>query len=83
MIDVRAYDRTHALSAEELHHMQVLVTRFQEGGKGWHKTTRPSLRRLLHPLEDVLDHLGAVNTVKRKYTIRTTVICLLTRDGAI
>lgn len=79
MIDVRAYDRTHALSAEELYHMQVLVTRFQEGGKGWHKTARPSLRRLLHPLEDVLDHLGAVNTVKRKYTIRTTVICLLIR----
>ncbi len=79
MIDIRAYDRTHALSAEELHHMQVLVTRFQEGGKGWHKTARPSLRRLLHPLEDVLDHLGAVNTVKRKYTIRTTVICLLIR----
>jgi hypothetical protein len=79
MIDVEGYDRTHELSANELHHMQVLVTRFQEGGKGWHKTARPALQRLLRPLEAVLDHLGAVNTVKRKYTIRTTVICLLIR----
>lgn len=36
-------------------------------------------QRLLCPLEDVLDHLGAVNSIKRKYTIRTTVICLLIR----
>ena len=79
MIDVRGYDRTHALSAEELNHMQVLVTRFQNGGKGWHKAARPALLRLLTPIEDVLDHLGAVNTIKRKYTIRTTVICLLIR----
>ncbi len=79
MIHVEGYDRTHALSADEFHHMQVLVTRFQEGGKGWHKAARPALQRLLRPLEDVLDHLGAVNTIKRKYTIRTTVICLLIR----
>jgi len=26
-----------------------------------------------------MDHLGAVNSIKRKYTIRTTVICLLIR----
>ena len=44
-----------------------------------HNAARPALQRLLRPLEDVLDHLGAVNTVKRKYTIRTTVICLLIR----
>ncbi len=79
MIKVESYDRSHALSADELHHMQILVTRFQEGGKGWHKTARPALQRLLRPLEAVLDHLGAVNTVKRKYTIRATVICLLIR----
>jgi len=79
MIDVESYDRTHALSPHELHHMQILVTRIQEGGKGWHKAARPALHRLLHPLEAVLDHLGAVNTIKRKYTIRTTVICLLIR----
>ena len=59
--------------------MQVLVTRFQKGGKVWHKAARPALLRLLTPIEDVLDHLGAVNTIKRKYTIRTTVICLLIR----
>lgn len=79
MIDVHSYDRRHALSSSELHHMQLLVARAQQGSKGWHKEARPALERLLHPLEDVLDHLGAVNTVKRKYTIRTTVICLLMR----
>ncbi len=78
MIDVESYDRTHALSADELHHMRILVTRFQKGGKGWHKAARPALQRLLRPLEVVLDHLGAVNTIKRKNTIRTTVICLRT-----
>lgn len=35
------------------------------------------LRRLLDPLHEVLDYLGAVNSIKRKHTIRTTVICLL------
>ena len=30
-------------------------------------------------MEDTLDHLGAVNSIRRKYTIRTTVICLLLR----
>ncbi len=79
MIDVQGYDRRHALSRSELHHMQLLVARAQQGSKGWHKEARPALERLIHPLEDVLDHLGAVNTVKRKYTIRTTVICLLIR----
>ncbi len=64
MIVLEGYDRGHALSADELHHMQALVARFQEGGKGWHKTARPALRRLLHPLEDVLDHLGAVDSIK-------------------
>ena len=59
--------------------MQLLVARAQQASKGWHKEARPALERLLHPLEDVLDNLGAVNTVKRKYTIRTTVICLLIR----
>jgi integrase len=79
LIDIESYDRTHALSPDELHHMQILVTRFREGGKGWHKAARPALQRLLRPLETVLDHLGAVNTIKRKNTIRTTVICLLIR----
>ena len=79
MIDLQGYDRTHSLSVSELHHMQLLVAWAQQGNKGWHKEARPALQRLLRPLEDVLDHLGAVNTVKRKYTIRTTVICLLIR----
>ncbi len=79
MIDLQGYDRTHSLSGSELHHMQLLVAWVQQGNKGWHKEARPALQRLLRPLEDVLDYLGAVNTVKRKYTIRTTVICLLTR----
>ena len=79
MIDVNGYDRRHTLSSSELYHMQLLVARAQQGSKGWHKEARPALERLLHPLEDVLDHLGAVNTIKRRYTIRTTVICLLIR----
>ena len=61
MIEIESYDRTHALSPDELHYMQILVTRFREGGKGWHKAARPALQRLLRPLETVLDHLGAVN----------------------
>ncbi len=73
MIDLQGYARTHALSGSELHHMQLLVAWAQKGNKGWHKEARPALQRLLRPLEDVLDHLGAVNSVKRKYTIRTTV----------
>jgi hypothetical protein len=79
MIDLQGYDRTGSLSGSELHHMQSLVAWAQQGNKGWHKEARPALQRLLRPLEDVLDHLGAVNTVKRKYTIRTTVVCLLIR----
>ena len=79
MIDLQGYDRTHTLSESELHHMQLLVAWAQKGNRGWHKEARPALHRLLRPLEDALDHLGAVNTVKRKYTIRTTVICLLIR----
>lgn len=79
MIKLECYDRTHALSASELHHMELLVACAKKGNRGWHKEARPALQRLLRPLEDVLDHLGAVNTVKRKYTIRTTVICLLIR----
>ena len=79
MINVEGYDRTHALSSNEFHHMTLLVTHAQAGGRGWHKEARPALQRLLQPLEAVLDHLGAVNTIKRKYTIRTTVICLLIR----
>ena len=59
--------------------MGRLVARFTAGGKGWHKEARAALARLLHPLEDTLDHIGAVNTEKRKYTVRTTVICLLIR----
>ena len=79
MINVEGNDRTHALTANEFHHMKLLVTHAQAGGRGWHKEARPALQRLLHPLEAVLDHLGAVNSIKRKYTIRTTVICLLIR----
>ena len=79
MIDLQGYDRTHSLLESELHHMQLLVAWAQQGNKGWHKEARPALQRLLQPLEDALDHLGAVNTIKRKYTIRTTVICLLIR----
>ena len=41
MIDVQGYDRTRALSAEEIHHMQILVTRFQDAVRVG--TRRPDL----------------------------------------
>ncbi len=82
MIELERYDRSGELSSDELHNMQILVARFEAGGKGWHKAARPALQRLLQPLEATLDHLGAVNTIKRKYTIRATVICLLIRAMA-
>ena len=59
--------------------MRRLVDRFAAGGRGWHKSARPALARLLAPLHDTLDHLGATTTEKRNNTVRTTVICLLIR----
>ncbi len=59
--------------------MGRLVGRFAAGGRGWHKAARPALERLLRPLHDTLDHLGATITEKRNYTVRTTVVCLLIR----
>lgn len=78
-IDVARYDRAASLSPAEREHLGRLVARFAAGGRGWHKEARPALRRLLRPLHDTLDHLGAVATEKRKYTVRTTVVCLLVR----
>ena len=45
MIDVQGYDRRHALSRSELHHMQLLDARAQQGSKGWHKEARRALAR--------------------------------------
>ena len=59
-IDVDRYDRSPHLSPQESEHMGRLVARFTAGGKGWHKGARAALARLLHPLEDALDHIGAV-----------------------
>ena len=52
---------------------------FSARGGGWHKAAGRVLQRLLRPLHDTLDHLGATTTEKRNYTVRTTVICLLIR----
>ncbi len=78
-IDVARYDRAAGLSAAEREHMGRLVARFAAGGRGWHVAARPALERLLRPLHDTLDHLGATTTEKRNNTVRTTVICLLIR----
>jgi hypothetical protein len=79
-IDIARYDRAAELSPAERAHMDRLVARFDAGGRGWHKEARPTLERLLRPLYDTLDHLGATVTEKRKYTVRTTVVCLLIRN---
>jgi len=42
-IEQAAMGSAHELSPDELHHMQILVTRFREGGKGWHKACSPLL----------------------------------------
>ena len=78
-LDVARYDRAADLSPSEREHMGRLVERFAAGGRGWHREARPALERLLHPLHDTLDHLGATITEKRSYTVRTTVVCLLIR----
>lgn len=78
-LDVARYDRAADLSQAEREHMGRLVARFAAGGRGWHKAARPALERLLRPLHDTLDHLGATTTEKRNYTVRTTVVCLLIR----
>ncbi len=78
-VDIERYDRAAQLSAAECEHMGRLVARFAARGRGWHKQAGPALQRLLHPLHDTLDHLGATRTEKRNRTVRTTVICLLIR----
>jgi len=73
------YNRAADLTQKEREHIGRLVTRFAAGGRGWHKAARPALARLLLPLHDTLDHLGATVTETRNRTVRTTVICLLIR----
>ena len=78
-IDIACYDCAADLSAAEREHMGRLVARFAAGGRGWHAAARPALERLLRPLHDTLDHLGATTAEKRNNTVRTTVVCLLIR----
>ncbi len=78
-IDIARYNQAAELSAAEREHMGRLVARFAAGGRGWHAAARPALERLLHPLHDTLDHLGATIAEKRNNTVRTTVVCLLIR----
>lgn len=78
-LDVTLYDQSPALSNQEQEHLALLVARAKEGKKGWHKEAKTALERLLRPLNDVMDHIGATKETKRQYTIRTTAICLLIR----
>ncbi len=77
--DASVYPRPPRLSLAEAQTIGQIIGWTQSGKKGWPKGTVAPLSTLLQPLYEVLDHLGAVNTEKRKYTIRTTVICLLIR----
>jgi integrase len=74
-----AGQRRTELSVAEREALGTVVDWTRAGRKGWPPGAKAMLAVLLSPLYDVLDHMGAVNTVKRCYTIRTTVICLLIR----
>lgn len=78
--DNRAYyDCTVSLSSAECHHLATLVSRFQNGQKGWQKGATLALSRLTHPLYETLDYLGATTTEKRNQTVRNTAVCLIIR----
>ena len=77
--DAGYYRRPLNLSPIEAEAIGQIISWTQAGKKGWPKAATAPLATLLRPLYEVLDHLGAVNTEKRRYTIRTTVICLLIR----
>ena len=78
-IDLTFYDKSSNLTVAEYEYMKTLVTYPRSRGQLWRSKTDIILKRLLVPLYDLLDHVGAINSIKRKNTIRTTVICLLIR----
>lgn len=67
------------LSLTERQALGAIVSWTGAGKKGWPPGAKTPLASLLRPLYDLLDQMGVDNTVKRLYTIRTTVICLLVR----
>lgn len=78
-LNLSQYDQNPLLSSQEQEHLALLVARAKAGAKGWHLGAKSALGRLLRPLYDVMDHVGATAETKRQYTIRTTAVCLLIR----
>ena len=56
MIDPQVYDRTHSLSASELHHMQLL-------SHGLSKARRDGTRRPDRPFRDCCDRSKTFSTI--------------------
>lgn len=77
--DVTQYDRCPDLSEAEYTELDILVRRFDAGGKSWHRRAYLRLHRLLQPLNDALDRVGASNSGKRRSNVRSTAISLLVR----
>src|SRR5260370_40262638 len=78
-LDITHYDRSPALSTAEYTELDTLVSRFDAGGKAWHRQAYTVLHRLLQPLYDALDVTGAPKVVGHKISARTTAINLVVR----
>lgn len=72
--DVTLYERPTELNLSERQALGAIVGWASAGKKGWPPGVKIPLASLLHPLYDLLDHMGVTNTAKRLYTIRTSVI---------
>ena len=78
-LEMTRYDHTATLSEAEYHELDTLVRRFDAGGKSWHQQAYVILHRLLQPLNDGLDAVGATNSRKRSSNVRNTAINLIVR----
>lgn len=79
LFDASHYPRPLSLDGQEADALRQIMTRTQSGKKGWPVGAKDVLAVLLKPVYEALDHMGADNALKRNYTIRTTVVCLLIR----
>lgn len=65
LIDINKYNRSPYLTKSEKEEIRILVNRFDSGGKSWSKKSYKILSRLLNPLYDVLEVIGAKGRTKR------------------
>lgn len=79
LFDPTGYEQPIALRAHEQAAVATLLHWTRSGKKGWPAGVKEALAPLLRPLYDLLDYMGSGNAVKRQYTVRTTVVCLLIR----